>query len=122
MAVRLKDKPKTTSGVLLDRLRKGQEELHRSFRVLNHTASGRGCEERSERRRRRELAVHRGGRKGGRGPLERVDNLPRKRARLMQLSPATSVGAMDGPSALHDTASRASAMLWALLLGSWIAE
>ena len=117
MAVRLKDKPKTTSGVLLDRLRKGQEELHRSFRVLNHTASGRGCEER-----RRELAVHRGGRKGGRGPLERVDNLPRKRARLMQLSPATSVGAMDGPSALHDTASWANAMLWALLLGSWIAD
>ena len=91
MAVRLKDEAKTTSGVLLDRLRKGQEELRRSFRVLNHTASGRGWEERSERMRRRELAVHRGGRKGGRGPLERVDNLPRKRARLMQLSPATSV-------------------------------
>ena len=91
MAVRLKDDSRTTSSVLLDKLRKGQEELRRSFRVLNKAPTGRGSEERSERRR-RELAVHGSGRKGGRGPLERVDNLPRKRARLMQLSPTTSVG------------------------------
>ena len=100
MAVRLKDEPRVTSSVLLDKLRKGQEELRRSFRVLNKAPSRRGLEERSEKRW-RELAVHRGARKGGRGPLERVDNLPRKRARLMQLSPATSVGSTDGPSALQ---------------------
>ena len=100
MAVRLKDEPRITSSVLLDKLRKGQEELRRSFRVLNKAPSSRGSEERSERRR-KEQAVHRSARKGRRGPLERVDNLPRKRARLMQLSPATSVSTTGGPSTLQ---------------------
>ena len=100
MAVRLKDEPRITSSVLLDKLRKGQEELRRSFRVLNKAPSGRGSEERSERRRKK-LAVHRGARKGRQGPLERVDNLPRKRARLTQLSPATSVSTTGGPSTLQ---------------------
>ena len=96
----MKDEPRITSSVLLDKLRKGQEELRRSFRVLNKAHSGRGSEERSDRRR-KELAVHRSARKGRRGPLERVDNLPRKRVRLMQLSPATSVSTTGGPSTLQ---------------------
>ena len=97
MALRLKDDRRTTSDVLLHKLREGQEELRRSVRVLNQSISWRKREEKGGKRRREkdELAVHRytGGR-GGRGPLDCVDNLPRKRARLLQLSPTTSVSSI----------------------------
>ena len=97
MALRLKDDRRTRSDVLLHKLREGQEELRRSVRVLNQSISCRKREEEGGKRRREkdELAVHRytGGR-GGRGPLDCVDNLPRKRARLLQLSPIASVSSI----------------------------
>ena len=99
MAARVKAERKTTSSLLLQKLREGQEELRRSVRVLSQSVLDEKWEEGGGKGRRgkEEPAVHRytGGR-GRRGPLDCVDNLPRKRARLMQLSPTTSVSSMYG--------------------------
>ena len=94
MAARVKAERKTTSSLLLQKLREGQEELRRSVRVLSQSVLDEKWEEGGGKE---ELAVHRytGGRRR-RGPLDCVDNLPRKRARLMQLSPTTSVSSVYG--------------------------
>lgn len=70
---------KKTCSELLHKLKKGQKDLKRSLRSLENDAA---AKQRRMQQTRRHLAEK---------PINRVQDLPRKRARIELLSPSTEI-------------------------------